>query len=103
LSATTTTLLDGLASAAAKAGVPVQTTQVGGMFGLFFTEAERVVNFAEAGACDVDAFRVFFHGMLRRGVYLAPSAFEAGFVSSAHSPDHIEATVAAAHEAFAEI
>jgi glutamate-1-semialdehyde 2,1-aminomutase len=103
LSATTRTLLDGLASAAANAGVPVQTTQVGGMFGLFFTEAERVVNFAEAGACDVDAFRVFFHGMLRRGVYLAPSAFEAGFVSSAHSPDHIEATVAAAREAFAEI
>ena len=103
LSATTTTLLDGLASAAADAGVPAQTTQVGGMFGLFFTEAERVVNFAEAGACDVDAFRVFFHGMLRRGVYLAPSAFEAGFVSSAHSPDHIEATVAAARESFAEI
>jgi glutamate-1-semialdehyde 2,1-aminomutase len=103
LSATTRTLLDGLTSAAANAGVPVQTTQVGGMFGLFFTEAERVVNFAEAGACDVDAFRVFFHGMLRRGVYLAPSAFEAGFVSSAHSPDHIEATVAAAREAFAEI
>ena len=103
LSATTTTLLDGLASAAADAGVPAQTTQVGGMFGLFFTEAERVVNFAEAGACDVDAFRVFFHGMLRRGVYLAPSAFEAGFVSSAHSPDHIDATVAAARESFAEI
>ena len=103
LSATTTTLLDGLASAAADAGVPVQTTQVGGMFGLFFTEAERVVNFAEAGSCDVEAFKTFFHGMLKRGVYLAPSAFEAGFVSSAHSPDHIEATVAAAREAFAEI
>ena len=103
LTAATTTLLDGMASAAADAGVPVQTTQVGGMFGLFFTEAERVVNFAEAGSCDVEAFKAFFHGMLKRGVYLAPSAFEAGFVSSAHSPDHIEATVAAAQEAFAEI
>ena len=70
------------------------------MFGLFFTEAERVVNFAEAGSCDVDAFRRFFHAMLDRGVYLAPSAFEAGFVSSAHTGEHISATVNAAKEAF---
>lgn len=103
LSATTTNLLDGMAEAAAGAGVPLQTTQVGGMFGVFFTDAERVVNFAEAGSCDVEAFKVFFHGMLERGVYLAPSAFEAGFVSSAHTDEHIEATVAAAREAFALI
>ena len=89
--------------AAADAGVALQTTQVGGMFGLFFTEAERVVNFAEAGNCDVAAFKRFFHAMLDRGVYLAPSAFEAGFVSSAHSDEHIEATVAAAREAFARL
>ena len=103
LAAKTTSLVDGLAIAAADAGIPVQTTQVGGMFGLFFTEAERVVNFAEAGACDVEAFRAFFHLMLERGVYLAPSAFEAGFVSSAHTADHIEATVAAARESFAKL
>ena len=101
LSATTTHLVDGVATAAADNGVPLQTTQVGGMFGLFLTDAERVVNFAEAGACDVEAFKVFFHGMLERGVYLAPSAFEAGFVSSAHTEEHIEATVAAARESFA--
>jgi len=101
LSARTMTLLDGIAAAAADAGVPLQTTQVGGMFGLFFTDEERVVNFAEAGACDVESFKTFFHAMLDRGVYLAPSAFEAGFVSSAHTAEHIEATVAAAREAFA--
>ena len=101
LSATTTHLLDGVATAAADNGVPLPTTQVGGMFGMFLTDAERVVNFAEAGACDVEAFKVFFHGMLKRGVYLAPSAFEAGFVSSAHTEEHIEATVAAARESFA--
>jgi glutamate-1-semialdehyde 2,1-aminomutase len=70
------------------------------MFGLFFTEAEQVVNFAEAGNCNVDAFRAFYHMMLERGVYLAPSAFEAGFVSSAHSDGHIDSTIDAAHEAF---
>jgi glutamate-1-semialdehyde 2,1-aminomutase len=101
LAAKTTTLVDGVAVAAADAGVELQTTQVGGMFGLFFTGAERVVNFAEAGNCDVDAFKSFFHLMLERGVYLAPSAFEAGFVSSAHTAEHIEATIAAAREALA--
>jgi len=101
LAATTARLLDGLREAAAAAGVPVRTTQAGGMFGLFFTDAERVVNFAEAGRCDVQAFRAFFHHMLERGVYLAPSAFEAGFVSSAHGDEQIDATVAAARESFA--
>jgi glutamate-1-semialdehyde 2,1-aminomutase len=70
------------------------------MFGLFFTDADRIVNFAEAGNCDVDAFKSFYHLMLERGVYLAPSAFEAGFVSSAHNDEHIEATIAAARESF---
>jgi glutamate-1-semialdehyde 2,1-aminomutase len=70
------------------------------MFGLFFTDAKKVINFAEAGNCDVAAFRAFFHLMLERGVYLAPSAFEAGFVSSAHTQEHIDATVAAARESF---
>ena len=103
LAAKTTALVDGIRQAADRAGVPMRTTQVGGMFGLFFTDADRVVNFAEAGKCDVDAFRRFYHLMLERGVYLAPSAFEAGFVSSAHSEEHIEATVAAARESFARL
>ena len=100
LAANTAKLLEGISLAAADAGVPLQTTQVGGMFGLFFTGAERVVNFAESGNCDVEAFKTFFHAMLARGVYLAPSAFEAGFVSSAHTGEHFEATIGAAREAF---
>jgi glutamate-1-semialdehyde 2,1-aminomutase len=60
-----------------------------------------VINFAEAGQCDTAAFRRFFHLMLDRGVYLAPSAYEAGFVSSAHTEEHIESTIHAAREAFA--
>ena len=103
LGARTSRLVVGVAAAAADAGVPLQTTQVGGMFGLFLTDAERVVNFAEAGSCDVETFKAFYHLMLERGVYLAPSAFEAGFVSSAHTAEHIEATVAAARESFARL
>ena len=69
------------------------------MFGLFFS-AERVDTYAQAVACDLVAFNKFFHAMLARGVYLAPSAFEAGFVSSAHGEDEIAHTIAAAREAF---
>ncbi len=100
LTAKTYKLLRGIQRVADRAGVPFRTTQVGGMFGLFFTDADRIVNFAEAGNCDVDAFKSFYHLMLERGVYLAPSAFEAGFVSSAHNDEHIEATIAAARESF---
>jgi glutamate-1-semialdehyde 2,1-aminomutase len=103
LSEKTEQLSCGLHQAADAAGVRVLTTRVGGMFGLFFTTAKKVINFAEAGNCDVAAFRAFFHLMLERGVYLAPSAFEAGFVSSAHTQEHIEATVAAARESFARL
>jgi glutamate-1-semialdehyde 2,1-aminomutase len=100
LTVKTARLVSGIQEVADQAGVPLLTTQVGGMFGLFFTDASRVVNFAEAGNCDVDAFKAFYHLMLERGVYLAPSAFEVGFVSSAHTNEHIEATVAAARESF---
>ena len=103
LTAKTEQLACGLQQAADAAGVPALTTRVGGMFGLFFTEARKVVNFAEAGSCDVAAFKAFFHLMLDRGVYLAPSAFEAGFVSSAHTDAQIDATVAAARESFARL
>lgn len=93
-------LVSGVQASADRAGVPLKTTQVGGMFGLFFTGADQVVNFAEVGQCDIAAFKIFFHEMLRRGVYLAPSAYEAGFVSSAHTDEHIEATIDAAQESF---
>jgi glutamate-1-semialdehyde 2,1-aminomutase len=93
-------LVTGIQEAADQAGVPFTTTRVGGMFGLFFTDAEKIVNFAQAGTVDVDAFRVFYHLMLERGVYLAPSAYEAGFISSAHTDEHIESTIAAARESF---
>ena len=70
------------------------------MFGLFFTTAPQVHSYAEATACDVERFRQFFHGMLNEGVYLAPSAFEAGFVSVAHTEADIDATIAAASRVF---
>ncbi|KRG55731.1 glutamate-1-semialdehyde 2,1-aminomutase [Stenotrophomonas sp. W1S232] len=99
LSATTARLCAGLEAAAAQAGVAVTTNQVGAMFGLFFTN-EKVETYAQATACDVAAFNRFFHAMLQRGVFLAPSAYEAGFVSAAHTDEVIEATLAAAREAF---
>ena len=91
-------LAEGLKAAARAAGIPLTTNQVGGMFGLFFTEAEQVKDYAGATACDVARFRAFFHAMLARGQYLAPSAFEAGFVSAAHSQADIQATLTAAAE-----
>jgi glutamate-1-semialdehyde 2,1-aminomutase len=92
-------LADGLLAVATDAGVPFNVNRVCGMFGLFFT-SEKVDTFAQAIACDVPAFNRFFHAMLARGVYLAPSAFEAGFMSSAHSEQDIADTLQAAREAF---
>jgi len=99
LSAATRALCDGLVSAARKRGVAFSAQSVGGMFGLYF-RASAPSSYAEVMQCDAEAFTRFFHGMLERGVYLAPSAYEAGFVSSAHSPADIAATVAAAEAAF---
>jgi len=92
-----------MAQAAAAAGVPLATESVGGMFGLFFTENDRVSSFAQVMACDSERFSTFFHGMLERGIYLAPSAFEAGFVSVTHSEAEISETLTAAAEVFAEL
>jgi glutamate-1-semialdehyde 2,1-aminomutase len=98
LAATTKALTDGLAAAAARAGVPFAAQSVGGMFGLYF--ADGVPDTYEAVmSCDRDRFNRFFHKMLDAGVYLAPSAFEAGFVSAAHTGDDIAATVALAADA----
>ncbi|MFO1406431.1 MAG: glutamate-1-semialdehyde 2,1-aminomutase [Steroidobacteraceae bacterium] len=96
-------LVHGLTAAARAAGVPLATNHVCGMFGLFFTDAPHVNSYAEATACDVERFKRFFHGMLDEGVYLAPSAFEAGFVSAAHGDAEIEATVAAAARVFSRL
>ena len=103
LGAKTTHLAAGLVKAAADAGVPLAENHVGGMFGIFFTDAGPITNFAQATGCNAERFKAFFHAMLERGVYLAPSAFEAGFVSSAHSDADLQTTLAAAAEAFAAI
>ena len=103
LSAKTEYLTEGLKAVAAKNGVSVTTTAVGGMFGLFFTDRESITGFSDATACDVDAFGKFFHYMLDEGVYLAPSAYEAGFLSAAHTEADLDATIAAADRAFAKL
>ncbi len=100
LTAQTRYLLGGLSNAAKQAGIPMTTNQVGGMFGLFFTEAKTVHNFTGAMACNQQHFKTFFHAMLEEGVYLAPSAFEAGFVSAAHTREDLDATLAAAAKSF---
>ena len=102
LAARTRRLCDGLVAAAREAGIPLTANSVGGMFGLFFT-GETVTTYAQAVACDVERFKAFFHGMLAEGVYLAPSAFEAGFLSAAHSEEDIKATVAATRRVLARI
>ena len=94
-------LLNGLQAAATKAGIPFTTSQAGGMFGLFFSESSVVSSFADATNCDLERFKVFFHKMLEQGIYLAPSAYEAGFISAAHTEEDVNDTIAAAAVAFA--
>ena len=89
-------LVSGIRKVSVKAGVPMAFSQVGGMFGMFFTSLPEVTSFAEVMKCDIEAFKRFFHLMLDAGVYLAPSAFEAGFVSSAHTDQDITDTINAA-------
>ena len=103
LTETTTQLLQGLHRVAEANGVALRSNQVGAMFGLFFTDQAEVASFGHVSACDVDKFRAFFHAMLSRGVNLAPSAYEAGFVSSMHGPAEIEQTIEAASASFAEM
>ena len=86
-------LLLGLKNAAQAADIPLSTAGIGGMFGFFFTDKEQVMSFDDSMACDVERFNTFFHGMLERGVYLAPSSFEAGFVSITHSENDIADTI----------
>jgi len=103
LSATANALVTGLKQRADKAGIGLTINQVGGMFGVFFTDEEEVSTFEQVTACDQERFKKFFHGMLDEGIYLAPSSYEAGFVSAAHGDTEIQATLDAAEKVFATL
>lgn len=102
LTSITQQLVRGLEARAKAAGIPFHAVSIGGMFGLFFSN-DPVHNEADAKRCNIEHFKQFFHGMLREGVYLAPSAFEAGFTSSAHGEKEIQLTLQAAEKVFSEI
>ncbi len=103
LAGKTKSLVDGLSLVAKEANIPLTTNQVGGMFGLFFSSEDKIDSFDKVMNCNQTQFNQFFHGMLGEGVYLAPSAFEAGFVSSAHSIDDIETTISSAKKIFSTL
>jgi len=100
LTAKTEYLTEGLKQRAANAGIALTTNRVGGMFGLFFSEQEPISRFEQVMQCDQNLFKRFFHAMLEEGVYLAPSAFEAGFVSAAHGEDDLDKTLQSAEKVF---
>ena len=99
----TENLATGLLAAAKEENIPLVVNRVGGMFGLFFTDAERITCYQDVMGCDVERFKRFFHLMLEEGVYLAPSAFEAGFMSLAHTQEDIQRTIDAARRCFAQL
>jgi glutamate-1-semialdehyde 2,1-aminomutase len=103
LKAATDVLIQGLADAALGAGIALATNHVCGMFGFFFTDERAVDCYGKVMACDVERFKRFFHGMLGEGIYFAPSAYEAGFLSAAHTAADIDATIAAAARVFASL
>lgn len=96
-------LMEGLRERAIAANIPLQTVVVGGMFGFFFTDQESIETYADVKKCNVDRFKKFFHAMLQEGVYFAPSAYEAGFMSSAHSEIEITNTLNAAERALSTL
>jgi glutamate-1-semialdehyde 2,1-aminomutase len=99
----TNKLVTGIAAAARSTNIPFCTNHVCGMFGLFFSKSSAVQTYEQVMQCDVERFKKFYHGMLAEGVYLAPSAFEAGFVSIAHTDADIDATIAATKRVFARL
>ncbi|QKJ85903.1 Glutamate-1-semialdehyde 2,1-aminomutase [Paramixta manurensis] len=103
LSELTTQLANGLREAAKAENIPLVVNHVGGMFGLFFTDAEKVSRYEDVTKCDVARFKTFFHLMLEEKIYLAPSAFEAGFMSLAHTQEDIQRTIDAARRCFARL
>ena len=96
-------LVNGIVAKAKDAGIAMTSNQVGGMFGLFFSSEDKITSFAQVTESDQEQFKKFYHGMLEEGIYLAPSAFEAGFVSAAHTNDDIDATIAAAARVFSKM
>jgi len=96
-------LLSGLQERADNAGIAFSTNQVGGMFGCFFSDEQKISSFSQVMACDTERFRMYFHRMLEQGIYLAPSAFEAGFLSAAHGQKEIQRTLDAAEHAFSSL
>ena len=103
LSAKTQRLAEGLVTRAKAFNIPLTTNYVGGMFGLFFTDEPEISNFYQVTQCNLDRFKLFFHEMLIEGIYLAPSAYEAGFVSSAHEQADIKTTLMTAEQVFARL
>ncbi|MGY3931627.1 glutamate-1-semialdehyde aminotransferase [Aeromonas encheleia] len=103
LSAKTARVAEGLKAAAARHGIPLAITHVGGMFGFFFTDETEITRYEQVTRCDMERFKRFYHLMLAEGVYLAPSAYEAGFLSLAHGDKEIEHTLAAADRSFAKL
>jgi len=103
LSASANALVTGIKDRADKAGIPLAINQVGGMFGIFFTDEKEVSSFDQVVACDQERFKKFFHGMLEQGIYLAPSSYEAGFISAAHGDAEIQATLDAAEKVFSTL
>ncbi len=103
LSLNTEKLMKGLIEGAKKVGLSLTTTAVGAMFGLFFTDSKAILTYEDVKKCDLERFQQFFHGMLEEGVYLAPSAYEAGFISSAHGEQELAKTIAAAEKVFAKL
>lgn len=103
LNAKVSRLVEGMQKRADAASIPFTTNRAGSMFGFFFTDASEVSRYQQATQCNLEHFKAFYHSMLRQGVYLAPSAFEAGFMSAAHSDADIDATLAAAEQAFSEL
>jgi len=96
-------LTDGILAQAKANNIGMTANVVGGMFGLFFTDSNAVTNFNETSQCDVERFKKFYHLMLEEGIYMAPSAYEAGFVSNAHTEQDIQATIDAAGRVFAKL
>lgn len=103
LSDRTNQLVRGMQERADDAKIPFTTNTVGGMFGFFFSKEKEITNFAQVSTCDIERFQKFYHGMLENGVYLAPSAYEAGFVSAAHTEEDIKETLAVAEKVFADL
>ena len=103
LSESTEYLVNGIVAAANTNNVPLTSNNVGGMFGLFFSSEEKVTNFSQASNCDLESFKKFYKSMIRQGVYFAPSAYEAGFISAAHSKEELDRTIDAASVAFSKL